>query len=650
MRLRVKVFFPSGDTGTGYLSYTTKGPRLVDDEERDIESDQGNITLSILDPSVYSQFTSMSESDRFELDAISCIKKLTKESERNYDLYPPSTMKWVMHLSQEGTDTLISLQKMCDDSRYLLSCVDCENRKLIRFHPIREYETNILTMESDRGYYGRIFVSPDSEEISLTKLLEAPAPSWSALAKLVEGVNVPNLQRHETVKETLTQLVPKEYPDNIRNELMVFLAWTTRVKVPTEDPLDFLDLVEKRFKSGLLRGLVFGHVHCMIQGIEPPEYVRILALANRELLESSMGPTTEELDQDTWSDTWYKLMEMFPDRSSRIMDLTQSITMKQEIHTSLPVSRKEAKKSRKAWLDRFSLIRSSFTMRGYVQDKRIGLMKLVYIGGAHRWPHKHLQFTARLGNLGQKPPYIQFMLMPRTGVERLVRVKQNIAPIDWSASRINFNLYDKESERWKCNISHFTKSFQSKRTAKQLNKEFNIEGSTGTIPISEEDTRILDLLSWGMYTQVLEKGSYDNILQTSMDNLKEKIATFLDNGLIQLQYVPAIHGLASICLHIMGDTPQLYSIARASLKHLPSATALVSEKRKLCIIMARVPEDRAYEILVDLPAKVTDYGFTMKGYRVSAYAGYLHNLYQRLLKPDGTWDDDISDLLSQIRS
>ncbi len=40
----------------------------------------------------------------------------------------------------------------------------------------------------------------------------------------------------------------------------------------------------------------------------------------------------------------------------------------------------------------------------------------------------------------------------------------------------------------------------------------------------------------------------------------------------------------------------------------------------------------------------------IKIYRVNAYAAYTHNLYQRLLRPDGTWDDDISGFLSQIRS
>ena len=650
MKFRVKVFLPSGDPKFGHLSYTVKGPKLADDKEREFSTNQSGIHLSIINPGSYDQISSIFEKDRFEFAGTIFTKKYNKKGNKKYDLYPPSTSGWATHLSREGTDIRISIQKMINDSRYLLSCVDCEDESLIRFHPIREYEANILTMESDWDFYGRIFGSQEPEKTSLTKLLQAPAPPWPALAKLVEGINVPNFQRYETVKETLSQLVPENYSEKIREELMVFLAWTTRVTIPTEDPQDYLESVEKRFKSGLLRGLVFGHIHCLIQEIEPPKYVRILALASRELLASSMAPTTEELTQDNWSNTWYKLMEMFPDRKSRIIDLIESLTLNQEIHTSMPVSRQDAKSSSEAWLNRFALLRSSISLRGYVQDKRIGLEKLVYIGGAHRWPHKHLQYTARLGNLGQKPPYIQFMILPKPAVERLMRVRQNIAKIDWSASRLNFNLYDRKSESWKCNLSHFTKSFQSTRSMKQLNKEFNLNETTSTIPISEVDARILGLLSWGMNIQVLEKGTYDPLLQASKSNLKERIRYLLDQGLIQIQYIPAIHGLATICLDAKGDTAQLRSIARASLKHLPSSTALISEDKKSCFVMARVPEEQAYEILVDLPRSVTEYGITMKGYRVSAYAGYLRNLYQRLRNPDGTWDDDVSGFLSQIRS
>ena len=48
--------------------------------------------------------------------------------------------------------------------------------------------------------------------------------------------------------------------------------------------------------------------------------------------------------------------------------------------------------------------------------------------------------------------------------------------------------------------------------------------------------------------------------------------------------------------------------------------------------------------------KASEYGMDIKMFRVSAYAAYTHNLYERLLTSEGTWDDDISGLLNQIRA
>jgi hypothetical protein len=136
----------------------------------------------------------------------------------------------------------------------------------------------------------------------------------------------------------------------------------------------------------------------------------------------------------------------------------------------------------------------------------------------------------------------------------------------------------------------------------------------------------------------------------SKESLRETLASFMQRGILHLQYFPTIQGLASICLDIKGEVPQLYSIARSALIHLPTTTAMVSESHKSCIIMARVQEKRAYDILVELPRKASEHDVTIKCYRVSAYAGYVNNLYQRLLLPDGTWDDDVTGFLSQIRT
>ncbi|MHA1290308.1 MAG: hypothetical protein ACTSPB_23240, partial [Candidatus Thorarchaeota archaeon] len=406
----------------------------------------------------------------------------------------------------------------------------------------------------------------------------------------------------------------------------------------------------RRIKTGSpLPSLVFGHIQCLIQGTPIPQYVRIFTLAEKGTLTKSIKTQPEDGEQDAWSKAYYRLTELFPNHYSRILELTNQLNLNQEIHTNLPITKDQAASSKEAWLDRFAFMRSNFLARGHIQDKRIGLEKLVYIGGAHRWPHAHLQYSARLGHPDQKPPYLQVMVMPKTAIDRISRIKQNIFTIDWTASGLNFNLYNANNDSWKYNASHFFKSFNNTRTRKQMDKEFELSSSSDIIPLDKQDTKLLDLLSWGIHPHAFEVGSYKDILH-SMTNqdIHEKIEFYLKEKLMRIQYIPHTSGRVSICLDIKGPVNRLYSISRASLKHLPSSTVMLSTSEERCIVMARVPEKDVYSILTELPTKVKEYEITMKAYRVSAYAGYVHNLYQRLRMPDGTWDDDVSGLISQI--
>jgi hypothetical protein len=652
MKIPVKIFLPNNDIIQGKMLLTKDGPRLFN-LERTIEDTSANgIEFSIIDDTQRKSI-SISPEDRIEFASCTFIKKINLNSTGQYDLYPPSTDNWVTLLSNEGINATIALQRFKKGSRYLLSIIDSSTGELIRLHPINSYECSILQMVTDWDLYNQLFVKRDlkSKDVQIADLLEKPAPSWSDIGKLLEGVSIPNLQRRKTLGETFDQLIPKSFPEDIRKELMVFLAWTTEVKVPDEDPLDFLDRINNTFPSGVvLSNLVFGHIQCLIDGITPPSYVRIMVLAHQGAPKFGLTPTVEEVEMTLWADTWHRLSQLFPDSKGRVISIAHSLNTKQEIHANIPITRNDAKKSKKAWLDRFALIRSNLIMRGYIQDAKLGLSKLVYIGGAHRWPHKHLQYTARLGNPSQKPPYIQVLVMPRTAVDRIMRAKQNIAPIDWTASRLNYGLYLPKLETWKNNTIHVEGALSRKKTRRQLDKEFNLTGSGEIVILSRDDARVLDLISWGLYNQSMESGEYGNIVPLDAKRLEEKIDSFIQRGVVYLQYFPTIYGLASICLEIKGEVPQLYSIARSTLLHFPSATTMVSESNNLCVVMARVPEERAYDILVNLPSKAREYNIQMKGYRVSAYAGYVNNLYQRLLLPDGSWDDDISGFLSQIRS
>lgn len=652
MRIPVKVFLASGETKRTLLYYTPDGPVLMDMEKSYNDESFRGVEFSIVDEEIC-QSASLSIDDRVDYNSSMSTIKYSLRPRRQYEPYPPSSRQWISHLSSDGFDAIATLHRIKNGSKYLLSIIDASTNELLRLQTIYEFEASMLKMKSDWSLYNDLLVArePESMEKSIDELLSSPAPPLSEITTLLEGVNIPNFKRYESVRDTFDQLVPRVYPKKFRDQIMAFLAWTIKAGVPTEDPLDFLENVYHKYQSSaVITHLIFGHTQCLIQGIQPPRYVRIMAFAHQGSSKRDLGPTSEEAELAPWETIWFRIMEMFPDRKGRIIEIAHSLNVRQEVHTEIPITRKEAGKSKEAWLDRFSLIRSNLITRGYIQDSRLGLIKLVYIGRAHRWPHKHLQFSARLGSPNQKPPYIQVILMPKVAVDRVMRTKQNFIPIDWTASRLNYGLYQPRSENWKYNIAHFENSLLGRRTRKQVNREFSLDNVAEIHRLNQEDARVLDLVSWGTYNQSLELGEYNSILRMSSSNFDEKIESFVRKGIIQLQYLPTIYGLASICLEIRNEVPQLYSIARSSLHLFPSATTMVSESRKTSIIMARVPEERVYDILVNLPAKAFEHDIQMKGYRVDAFAGYVNNLYQRLLLPDGSWDDDISGLLSQMRS
>jgi hypothetical protein len=651
MRIPVRALLSSGSTHQMYLYYTSKGPKLLDIEEHE-EIDAERVIEFSIDDDAICRSASIKQDERIEFNSCLYPVKYSSKPKSQFELYPPSTRGWFTYLTHDGFDAIIVLQKFRSSSKYLMSAIDVATDSLLRLHAVRDFEASVLQMESDWDLYNRLFVDLDeSAETSISDSLEAPAPSWKQIAKLTEGVDIHNLKRLKTVRETFEQFIPRTFPVDVREQVMAFLAWTTSAKVPVEDPLDFLAHTSRQYRSGAITAnLIFGHIQCLIQGIPPPQYVRIMALADRGSLKRDLRPLAEEAELDPWDITWYRLAEMFPDRRGRVLDIVHSLNRANEVHLGIPISRRSAKKSREAWLDRFSLIRSNLYLRGYVQDARLGLTKLVYIGGAHRWPHKHLQYAARLGAPNQKAPYIQVLLMPKIAVDRTMRMKQNFAPIDWTASRVNYGLYMPKLESWKNNLSYIESSLSRNRTKKQLDKEFDLSSSAEISMLTQDDAKILDFMFWGINNQSFELGYYDEILPLGRQRLEEKITSFIQSGIMNFYYLLTIYGLASVCLEIRGEIPQLYSIARSSLLHFPTATAMVSESSNLCVVMARVPEERAYDVLAKLPSKAGEYNIQMKSYRVSAYVGYVNNLYQRLLLPGGSWDNDISGLLSQIRS
>ncbi|TFG30215.1 hypothetical protein EU527_14745 [Candidatus Thorarchaeota archaeon] len=648
MKVPVKVFFPSGSVEQGILSYTIQGAIITLENNRVLyqDSEASNITFSLINRI---NLFPVLENERVDFKVKTIIRSYSTKPVMQSEMYPKSSKGWITKLSDTGRKALFIGQRIIGTEKYLLVIIDLDDENPLDILRVNSYEINILFMKTDWEAYRELYQEPDEQNRRklIDALLDVKPPNWIDLAALVEEIDVPNLKIGKTMRQTMNQLVPKSFPNEIREELMAFLSLVMKLEVPNEDPL----IINNRYRSTpLLHSLIFHHIQCLIEGDKPPQYLRVFHLADRGLLPYSLSPAAEDIEHNPWDIAWYKLMALFPSKRGRVLQLTNNLNIEQEVITDIPISKEDAAKSREKWLDRFALTLYGLHMRGHVQNLNLGLHSLVYIGGAHRWPHQHLSWAARLGNPSEKSPYFQFMIVPHSSREQIRRIRPCINEINWSANNINLNLYSDRIQSWEVKISGIMQSLSSNRSFRQLEKEYGMK-SRGDVYIPDKnEAKILSFMTWGFFMNSLELGEYETHLGMNVKRLKAIIKNLRDRNIIKIQYYIPMSGLTSICIQVKGPLEKIISLSRAFLKDTPSTTVMISSEAKTGYIISRLPEKVVYDISSKLPLVADNQGIQMNVQRISAYAAYTHNLYDRLLLPDGTWDDNISGFLNQIRS
>ena len=646
MEIPVKVYLPSGEIEQGTLSYYKDGPVVVSKDSIYNQSNNQGIAYSIQKNDDLSIFSGLTTEDKISLQSTSVVRTVSLTADGQYDLYPRSSNKWISLLSDTGKPAIFVVQDLKSKVKKLLTIVDEEEGNIVRGQLVNPYEIEILFMITDWNIYNSIR-NRGIDDSFIPKLLDSPPPTWKKLASILEGVSILKLELFDSMEKTMDQFVPASFPESTRRELKAFLSWIQEEKIPEEDPLDFSS---KTANAPIFSSLAFGHIQCLLQNKTPPEYVRIMTMAERGLLDLPVLPTEETIEQNSWELAWYKIIELLPNRRERVIEIADQLNKSQTIITSLPVSREQAATSKEAWIERFALINYTLFIRGYIQTQRIGLNTIVYVGGAHKWPHKHLSWAARLGSPSDKPPFIQVMVMPQTSTEQANRSLPNLSRIAWSTSCINLSLFDSSKQKWKPTTTRIMNSLTGKRTLKQLEKEFQPSLKGPILMPTKVQSKVLDYISLQMYLSSLEKGVYKKHLGIDNQEIHRILTNLKEKGILNIQYLLRIPGLASTCQIIEGDSSKILSLVRAFLKFVPSTTVLVEEGAEKAFIISRVPIEDVYDLLVNLPANAAKYDTIVKSYRIDAYVGYLNNLYSRLLMSDGTWDEDISGLLSQSRS
>jgi hypothetical protein len=120
-------------------------------------------------------------------------------------------------------------------------------------------------------------------------------------------------------------------------------------------------------------------------------------------------------------------------------------------------------------------------------------------------------------------------------------------------------------------------------------------------------------------------------------------------GVVTLNY-EMILPFTSVATIVQGTPSKICSLTASLLQNTPTSFAMLGKDSDFGVILSRLPDDTVHDFVSTLPRLGLENDLIVRCMIPRGVRSYRHNLYQRLLKPDGTWDDDVGAFLSQARS
>ena len=655
---RVVVWITNNECELGSLKFSRQGvSAILDSGKKLLSHSHGGVSYSV-DVEIIPESTSQCKVVPLQ-DKLRVALKPKVVVERPYafepgpifeDIFPPSSLGVYNRLVLGKKPAIYTVQEIQNDSRLWLTISDPVQNVVYEAHKIQPYEVEALQMFEDNFVEGKLdqkIGSNESPQSIIDRFLDLPPPSWKQLAKLVSDVSVSNLKVKSTMRETLSQLIPNSFPEQVRDEFMAFLAFVVNDRIPDEDPVEYsIQLLPVAMMGSLLRG----HLRCMIDKTSWPSYVKYMTQAARGQLEAPKRTLADSTKKEPWLLFWHKCFEMFPSWLNEAVRLAKQLNDDGKIVVGLPISKSAAKRSRKLWKQRLATITYDLRVRGHVNQSAFGLTDMVYLGSAYRWPHRHMKFITRLGDNTDNVPFLQVLTTPLSAVERIKRVLPSAIPIVWSARHSNLELFDDSENDWQIQENRIITSTQRNGSLRKLRDRFGPSRKSEIHTMSTEEAKVVDLVETGIVLDDLENTSYLDFWQLTTRKLRNILTNFIEKDLIQIQYGVLDSRLVSIATVAQGPPKKIASLIESFLEHTPTSHAMVSDDRARGIILSRLPERSAYQIASTLPSEAYNQEMQVRCLRPTSYQSYRYNLYQRLLRIDGTWDDDVSAFLSQARS
>ncbi|MHA1636604.1 MAG: hypothetical protein ACTSUO_07530 [Candidatus Thorarchaeota archaeon] len=585
---------------------------------------------------------------------------LPEQYEEN--IYPYSTSGWYGRMFLGGIRCLYIIQEVKDVDLYWLLIIDPKTGTVFHRHIIQPYE--LMPFKIKTGWElkeKRIrelgSSNPSEVRTKWLDLLDEPALTWSELNSIVEGIRISVLRRGETIRTTLERFVPLEYPSHVREEMMLFLAWITREKnLPKEDPVEFFDNL---FPLPIARSLLMGYFQYLLDNEDPPNYLKLMKMATLGTLREPILRIDETSEK--YNIFWALTMELLSDWRGEIIEHIKQLIQSESITICLPVTKLDAQKSVTAWRTRLGMLSLGVMLRTHIRPETLGLKYLLYLGNKHRWANPHLSFSVRLSTIEKlKPPYLQVMIMPKPALMKADRIYNTEAKLKldgdfikgrigvvWSERRSNLNLFNSEENQWILPTKKIVTSMSKKQSVKTLRRKFGFRRNKSLYTISKKEAQILDITSAELWLTDLENPQTEKVLGITKEETQTTLTKLRDEGVISIAYEIRASRLLSIFTLLEGPPSQVCSIAGAFLDNTPTSLAMVSKNENLAIIISRIPSHSIDELKSKMHQKAEETDLIVQFRNPEAYRSYNWDLYQRLLRKDGTWDDDISIIESQ---
>lgn len=556
------------------------------------------------------------------------------------EIYPPSTGGWYEKNLQAEAEVRSLVQRECNSNTYWLTQIDEDNRIVFQ-HPLRDYEVFAACYEPRHEEEYKSIPYKHKIRVKyrkiITEMVQAPPPKWEQLYRLTKDYDIEGIQLKEDMLQTVMQLVPTNWPQFARFNYALGLIAILNPDIMKIDPIE----LSHHFSAYTYTWAVVDfYITEALSGTTEFDIVRII---NQPRYDNNIAHRREDLHP--WRHPATELFRRVynPSMMPILMRYAQNLTESQVISKTLPVTDKEAKGSAEKWRDRHYLMHYMGVDCRF-NPERLGLKSLIYLGGAYRWPFKNTSWQATLSQR-ERTLQIQEMLLPPTVAEKVNRALPRTLTTEWYSRRVNNSIFDPETREWTYRGQGLAEGLETRMSKQKLNRTFPL-GSKGDVwtPDSTE-AKVIDTLSNDFYLQRVEGPFLYEHLKMNADEFVNHTNRLTTEGKVTLFFILALRLFTTRCIFLEGDIGRIRSLAFALLGSTPTCSVYLFKNSAFLIVSMH--QDKMYRFVDALTEKCIENDLQMEVWSVRSFGSYRWPLLQRMLREDGTWDDDISGLLCQ---